>query len=122
MMQRSEFEQLMDEAGDPRRIEQQLLLLDAAELISRLMQENGVSRTELAQRIGKSKGFVTQVLSGHHNMTLRTLADLAGALQTRIRVHEADSFWSFAGDDHAVGRTTARPRTKLVFVNTGVAA
>jgi len=86
MTQMSEFEQVMDQAGDPRRIEQQLLLLDAAELISRLMQEKGVTRTELARRIGRSKGFVTQVLNGRHNMTLRTLADLAWALDSRLHV------------------------------------
>jgi len=90
MTEPSEFERLMDDKVDPRRLEQQLLLLDAAEQISILMQRQGVTRTELARRIGKSKGFVTQILNGQHNMTLRTLADLAWALDARVRVAEVE--------------------------------
>ncbi|HEY2120649.1 MAG TPA: helix-turn-helix transcriptional regulator [Candidatus Acidoferrum sp.] len=59
---------------------QEQLLFDATELISRAMEQQGVSKTELAKRIGKSKAYVTQVLGGQTNMTLRTLSDLAAAL------------------------------------------
>jgi transcriptional regulator with XRE-family HTH domain len=59
---------------------QEQLLFDATELISRTMEQQGVSKAELARRIGKSKAYVTQLLGGHTNMTLRTLSDLAAAL------------------------------------------
>jgi len=59
---------------------QEQLLFDATELVSRAMEDEGVSRAELARRIGKSKAYVTQVLRGQGNMTLRTLSDLADAL------------------------------------------
>jgi len=62
-------------------LEQELLLVSATELICELMQKKNVSRADLAKRIGKSKAFITQVLRGTRNMTLRTLADLAGALK-----------------------------------------
>lgn len=55
--------------------------MSATELICELMQKKNVSRADLAKRIGKSKAFITQVLHGTRNMTLRTLADLAGALK-----------------------------------------
>ena len=55
------------------------MLSVTAALIS-TMQAQGVTRTELADRIGKSKAFVSQVLSGSRNMTLRTIADIALAL------------------------------------------
>lgn len=121
MTNMTEFEQEMYRSGDPRRIEQQLLLLDAAEQISRLMEKHGVSRTDLAQRIGKSKGFVTQVLNGRHNMTLRTLADLAWALEARLRIQEADSFWSFVNPEVSTEESVRRPNSKLLYF-TGVAA
>lgn len=59
-----------------RLVAQETLLFDAAERVAELISEADISRTELAKRLGKSKGFVTQVLAGDRNMTLRTLADL----------------------------------------------
>jgi transcriptional regulator with XRE-family HTH domain len=51
-----------------------------------LMDTQDVSRSELANRLGKSKGHVTQLLGGNTNMTLRTLADVAYALDSSISV------------------------------------
>ena len=63
-----------------------MLLESATELMARLMDEKKVSRAEVARHIGKSKAFVTQILRGRHNMTLRTLADLVWALQARVQM------------------------------------
>jgi antitoxin component HigA of HigAB toxin-antitoxin module len=72
-----------------RLVEQETLIFEATELISELIEEYGVSRKELAEKLGRSKGFVTQVLSGDRNMTLRTLADFAFALEHRVNVAAA---------------------------------
>src|ERR1700693_5289014 len=63
-----------------RLLAQERLILDATEAIVELLDEQGVSRQELARRLEKSKGFVSQLLSGERNMLLRTLADLGYAL------------------------------------------
>lgn len=63
-----------------RLVAQETLLFDAAERVAELISDADISRTELAKRLGKSKGFVTQVLAGDRNMTLRTLADLGHVL------------------------------------------
>jgi transcriptional regulator with XRE-family HTH domain len=67
-----------------RLLEEERLILDSSELIHRLMDEERLSRTALAQRIGKSKGHISQLLDGRRNMTLRTLARLAYALNHRV--------------------------------------
>lgn len=64
---------------------QDIAMLAATEALLGVMEQRGVSRSELAERIGKSKGFVSQVLSGSRNMTLRTLADLFWALGLEVR-------------------------------------
>src|ERR1022692_4037273 len=69
-----------------RDLEQEILLVSATELICQLIEQDGVSRAELARRIGKSKAFVTQLLSGSRNITLRTLADVAWALGARVEL------------------------------------
>ena len=85
----SSFQRLTATPRGRRLLEQELLLVSAAELISARMQEKKVTRAELAARIGKSKSFVTQILRGQHNMTLRTLADLAWALDARVELRNA---------------------------------
>jgi transcriptional regulator with XRE-family HTH domain len=50
------------------------------------MREHGITRTDLASRMGVSPGRVSQVLSGGDNLTLRTLAALATALDGEFQV------------------------------------
>lgn len=69
-----------------RALEQESLILAATESLCELMDQRAVTKAELARRIGKSRGFVTQILSGNRNMTLRTLADLAFALGSKVDV------------------------------------
>lgn len=68
------------ESGYERLVIEETLIADAQELIVSLMRHEGVTRSELARRLGKSKGFITHILSGERNLTLRTLADCAHAL------------------------------------------
>jgi transcriptional regulator with XRE-family HTH domain len=85
------------------------LAFEATEKISELMEITGVSKSELARRVGKSKAYITQVLSGSRNLTLHTLAGLVYALGYKITINAvaADSapvsldaleFTSVAGD------------------------
>ena len=50
------------------------------------MREHGITRTDLASRMGVSPGRVSQVLSGGDNLTLRTLAALATALDAEFQM------------------------------------
>jgi transcriptional regulator with XRE-family HTH domain len=59
---------------------EELLIAEVTEAIWEAMEDANTSKTELAQRMGATKGHVSQVLSGSRNMTLRTLADICHAL------------------------------------------
>ncbi len=65
---------------------QEKLILEVTELLVSIMQDNAITKAELARRIGKSKAFVTQCLSGEQNLTLRTLSDLFVALEYCLQV------------------------------------
>lgn len=67
-------------------VEQETLIADATELICQAMDVGGINRQDLATRLGKSKGFVSQILTGERNMTLRTLADVMFALGHRFEL------------------------------------
>jgi transcriptional regulator with XRE-family HTH domain len=62
---------------------QELAVLVATQTIVDAMEAAQLSRAELANRIGKSKGFVSQVLSGR-NMTMRTFGDLLWACDRQV--------------------------------------
>lgn len=66
--------------------EQERLILEATELLQRLLDQSGFNRADLARLLGKTKGYVTQLLNGDRNMTLRTLSDLAYALGHRVQM------------------------------------
>jgi transcriptional regulator with XRE-family HTH domain len=74
------IERLRESEEGRRLIEQERLIMQATEAIATLLQEQGVSRAELARRIGKSPAFVTKLLRGDSNLTLRTLSDVFFAL------------------------------------------
>jgi transcriptional regulator with XRE-family HTH domain len=65
---------------------QETLILQATELLSSIMEDNGVSKADLARKVGKSKAYISQCLSGEQNLTLRTLADLCGALKYSLEL------------------------------------
>lgn len=44
------------------------------------LAEEGISQTELARKLGVHKSFVTRVLNGQPNMTLKTLVKFTNAL------------------------------------------
>jgi hypothetical protein len=68
------------------RIDQeQWLILQVALHIEELMEEKGVTKSELARRLGFKRAYITQLLDGT-NMTLKTMADVMLALDSSMRV------------------------------------
>jgi len=65
---------------------QEKLILEMTEIIAQLMQKKNVKKVELAERLGRSKGYITQLLNGRANMTLKTVADVLWALDYRMTV------------------------------------
>jgi len=76
------FEDWKNESVDRQRlVVEESFILDVTEEIHAQMEQLGVSRAQLAERMGKSKAYVSQLLSGSRNMTLRSLADISFALE-----------------------------------------
>ena len=62
------------------------VLLDVTEQIAVAMDEKGVTRKELAERMGVTAPVITRLLRGAENTTLRTLLRIAFALDMIIDV------------------------------------
>lgn len=63
----------------------ELAMVEVTEEVARRMEELGVSRAELARRLGTSPAYVTKVLRGNANFTLATIVKLAQALESEVR-------------------------------------
>ncbi len=79
-------------SDDQRRFAQELGILVATEAIESALLRAGISRAELANRIGRSRPFVSQVLSGSRNMTVRTLSDMLWACGVQMDGVEVSEF------------------------------
>lgn len=56
------------------------LIMAVTESICEILEKEHITRKELADKIAKTKGFVSQLLNGSRNMTLSTLAEIAYSL------------------------------------------
>ncbi|MCB4365993.1 helix-turn-helix transcriptional regulator [Hydrogenophaga taeniospiralis] len=59
---------------------EELKAVDVAADLTLLLNHAGVSRADLARKLGWSRARVSQVLSGQENITVQTIAAVAGAL------------------------------------------
>lgn len=72
-----DFEVLLCEEG---------LLMDIRELLLEDMEGAKLSKAGVAERLGKSRPFVTKIFREGHNPTLRTVADLFWAVGRKLHV------------------------------------
>lgn len=63
-----------------RLVAQEHLITQVTEALLQEMEEAGVNKADLAARMGTTRGYISQILSGSRNMTLRTRADICFAL------------------------------------------
>ena len=62
------------------------ILIQLGEGICRLMRDQQISRAEVAERLGVSRAYVTKVLNGNPNLTIRTLLKLSDALGRELAI------------------------------------
>ena len=109
-----------DERAAEGRIDEEMhdLVTQLTNEITWHMKERGLSRADLAARMGVSPGRVSQILGGGENLTLRTLAALTSALDARFDVELTslkvdDTFTSRARTDaEAVQNQHTYPRSQ----------
>lgn len=66
--------------ADGRMYARQELVYNITEDFLVIMENQNVSKQDLAKKLGKSKSYVSQLLSGRRNMTLGTFSDMCFAL------------------------------------------
>ncbi|HEX3128428.1 MAG TPA: helix-turn-helix transcriptional regulator [Thermoanaerobaculia bacterium] len=55
------------------------------------MKEQGISKTELARRLGVSQPYITRILKGSDNLTVGTMVKLARAVGVSLEISLQES-------------------------------
>lgn len=86
-MKKTLIEEFVSTDEEMRLFQQEKLILECTELICELMDKRGINKAELAKRLGKTKGYITQLLDGRANMTLRTISDVMWTLDASLALN-----------------------------------
>jgi len=84
-MTKTLVEQYVEDPAHMRLFQQERAIYEVTELLESVMEDKGVSRSELARLLGKDKSWVTQLLDGEANKTIRTVADVLAVLGREFR-------------------------------------
>lgn len=96
--------------------------VEISEQIYLAMEQQGVSKAELARRLGKSRAYVTKVLQGSTNFTLESLVRIARALDYQLdlqfsprhRASELDELWEAGRRSASHSRMPFRPSREYI--------
>lgn len=117
-----------DQRATESQVDEEMLALvtQLTNEVTWYLRERGMSRADLAARMGVSPGRVSQILGGGENLTLRTLAALSTALDARFDLAlrplkaddafthrpaaSADATVSAAGNHRSLSRTRHQQR------------
>lgn len=80
------LESLTRTPRDRKLLQREELVLEFTELFAELMDDENVTNSALAKRLGVTRGRVTQILSGDINLTLKTISDVLFALGFEAKV------------------------------------
>lgn len=81
-----EDEELSSLKIDDKELARERIIYNTTEDILLLLQDAGLNKNELARKLEKSTPYVSQLLDGKRNMTLKTLSDIAYALDAEAKV------------------------------------
>ena len=56
------------------------------EQLEHVLSESGLSRSDLARRLGKSAAHITQALRRGRNLTIKTMVEIAGAVDHDVHI------------------------------------
>src|SRR5205809_81544 len=83
------FHELFEQAQRKEEYWERWLVGDFIEALAFRMENLNISRSALAAKLGASPAYVTKVLRGETNLTVQSMAKLARALESVVRIHLA---------------------------------
>lgn len=92
--------------------------LDLFEMIRDYLKANKMNRTELAEKLGVSKGYISQILNGNFDHKVSKLVEIALALDKVPDLRYKDLQQYVDHDKYEIRHE--QPFTELVYINLSV--
>lgn len=80
------FEEKIEKFKDDPEFIAEGVILAFTEKIVAIMKEQDINRTELARRLGVSKAFITKLLNGNPNLTIKSMVSIAKILGCDLNI------------------------------------
>ena len=80
------FRRLLERYKDDPEYLAEGVLIDITEQIASLLESAGMNRSEFAQKLNCSNAYVTKLLNGSENLTIRKLSQIAQAFRCSLHV------------------------------------
>lgn len=75
---------MRESATAQRFLAEESAVLEATEMVSDYLDERGITRAQLAERLGVSRSEITQRLNGKRNLTVKTLGAMLHEMGYRL--------------------------------------
>ncbi len=85
----AELRQKLEAARNTFEYRLEKTLLEVAEQVCKLIESQGVTRSELAQRLAVTPAYITKLLNGNPNLTIESLLKLSDALGQTLDIRFA---------------------------------
>ena len=109
--------------ADEKAYAREDLVFNVTEDLLLILEDLSISKAELARRLGKSKSYVTQILSGSRNMTLGSFSDICFALgfkpEIKLPVEPAkpnQTGWVKSGKQTFTNKILRKEKTQNVYL------
>lgn len=83
------FREVIASAIESADLDVEAAKIDFALALGRLLEHSGISKADLAKRLGVSKPMVTRILRGDSNLTIETMVRAARAAHGCLHLHVA---------------------------------
>jgi transcriptional regulator with XRE-family HTH domain len=81
------FKEKLDTFKDDIVFQTEKVILDFTEQVVLFMEKQEMNRVDLAKRLGVSKAFVTKLLNGNPNLTIKTMVNIAKNLGCELSIN-----------------------------------
>jgi hypothetical protein len=88
---------------------QESALAIAQATIQNAMDESGLKPSTLAEKMGRKRPFVSRMLRGNYNMTIKTFALALGACGYRVKLGYGPLVWRWMSDTPVTAPVTSVP-------------
>ena len=80
------FRDKTDKFRDDVEFQTEEAILELNERIAQIMEEKGINRAKFANLLGVSKAFITKLLNGNPNLTIKSMVSIANALGCELDI------------------------------------